>query len=205
MIVATILISAYLLGSIPSAVWLGKWLYGVDVREHGSRNSGATNTFRVLGKPLGFAVLLLDISKGFLAVQASYWIIPEGMSYVLLDVFAGLCCVLGHIYSVFVSFKGGKGVATSLGVYLALNPYTVLVCLAVFLAVFLTTRYVSLASILAALCIPWISYFLFQQYEPITNFFNDAISALVVFSHRKNIQRLIKGSEPKMNFSKSKA
>jgi glycerol-3-phosphate acyltransferase PlsY len=205
MLVAVILFTAYLLGSIPSAVWLGEWLYGVDIRQHGSRNSGATNTFRVLGKPLGFTVLLMDVSKGFLAVQASYWFLQEDKSYVLLDVFAGLCCILGHIYSVFVSFKGGKGVATSFGVYLALNPFTVFVCLAIFILVFFTTRYVSLASILAALSLPWISYFVFQQFEPITILFNAFITALVVFSHRKNIQRLINGSEPKMNFSKSKA
>jgi glycerol-3-phosphate acyltransferase PlsY len=205
MLVAVILFTAYLLGSIPSAVWLGEWLYGVDIRQHGSRNSGATNTFRVLGKPLGFTVLLMDVSKGFLAVQASNWFLQEDKSYVLLDVFAGLCCILGHIYSVFVSFKGGKGVATSFGVYLALNPFTVFVCLAIFILVFFTTRYVSLASILAALSLPWISYFVFQQFEPITILFNAFITALVVFSHRKNIQRLINGSEPKMNFSKSKA
>jgi glycerol-3-phosphate acyltransferase PlsY len=205
MLVAGVLLIAYLFGSIPSAVWLGRWLYGVDVREHGSRNSGATNTFRVLGKPLGLTVLLLDIAKGYAAVQVAYIVLPDDKSYVLLDVFAGLSCVLGHVYSVFLSFKGGKGVATSLGVYLALNPYTVLVCLAIFITVLLITRYVSLASIIAASCIPWISYFVFEQFEPITVLFNAAICAIVVFSHRKNIQRLMNGSESKMNFSKSKA
>lgn len=205
MLVAGVLLIAYLFGSIPSAVWLGRWFYGVDVREYGSRNSGATNTFRVLGKPLGITVLLLDIAKGYAAVQVAYILFPDDKSLVLLDVLAGLSCVLGHIYSVFVGFKGGKGVATSLGVYLALNPSTILVCLSIFLVVFVTTRYVSLASIIAASCIPWISFFVFEQFDPITILFNSAISAIVVLSHRKNIQRLMNGSESKMNFSKSKA
>lgn len=204
MLVAGLFLIAYLLGSIPSAVWLGLWIYEVDVRQHGSKNAGATNTFRVLGRPLGLTVLLMDVAKGFLAVQLAF-IFSPGENFLWVHILAGLACVLGHIYSVFVSFKGGKGVATSLGVYLALNPYTIILCLVIFLVVFFATRFVSLASIIAALSIPWISYFVFEQFEPITILFNAAISAIVVFSHRKNIQRLMNGSESKMNFSKSKA
>lgn len=204
MLVAGLFLIAYLLGSIPSAVWLGLWIYEVDVRQHGSKNAGATNTFRVLGRPLGLTVLLMDVAKGFLAVQLAF-IFSPGENFLWVHILAGLACVLGHIYSVFVSFKGGKGVATSLGVYLALNPYTIILCLVIFLVVFFATRYVSLASIIAALSIPWISYFVFDQFEPITILFNAAISAIVVFSHRKNIQRLMNGSESQMNFSKSKA
>lgn len=205
MLVALVLLLAYLMGSIPSAVWLGQCFYGVDVRQHGSKNSGATNTFRVLGKPLGFTVLFFDIAKGFLAVQIAYIFIPSDKTMILLGVLAGLMCVLGHIYSVFVFFKGGKGVATSLGVYLALNPLTILVCLGIFLTVFLSTRYVSLASIIAAVSIPLVSYFIFGQFELITLVFNCMIASLVVYAHRKNIQRLFQGAEPKLNFFKPKA
>jgi len=204
MLVAGILLTAYLLGSIPSAVWLGLWLYEVDVRQHGSKNSGATNTFRVLGRPLGITVLLMDVAKGFLAVQLAFIFFPDE-NFLWVHIIAGLACVLGHIYSVFVSFKGGKGVATSLGVYLALNPYTIILCLVIFLIVFFATRYVSLASIIAALSIPWISYFVVDRVDELSLMFDLFISVLIVFAHRKNIERLLKGKESKMNFSKTKA
>lgn len=204
MLVAGILLTAYLLGSIPSAVWLGLWLYEVDVRQHGSKNSGATNTFRVLGRPLGITVLLMDVAKGFLAVQLAFIFFPDE-NFLWVHIIAGLTCVLGHIYSVFVSFKGGKGVSTSFGVYLALNPYTIILCLVIFLIVFFATRYVSLASIIAALSIPWISYFVVDRVDELSLMFNLFISVLIVFAHRKNIERLLKGKESKMNFSKTKA
>lgn len=204
MLVAGLFLIAYLLGSIPSAVWLGLWIYEVDVRQHGSKNAGATNTFRVLGRPLGLTVLLMDVAKGFLAVQLAFIFSPRE-NFLWVHILTGLACVLGHIYSVFVSFKGGKGVATSLGVYLALNPYTIILCLVIFLVVFFATRYVSLASIIAALSIAWISYFVVDRVDELTLIFNIFIGALIVFAHRKNIQRLLKGKESKMNLLKTKA
>jgi len=196
---------AFIIGSLPTSVWLGKFFYGIDVRKHGSRNAGATNAFRVLGKTMGFLVLCLDSLKGFAAIELTKIINPDqDLEYYKL-LLAGLVCVLGHVYSVFAKFKGGKGVATSLGVYLAINPYSALVVLVVFLIIFFSTRFVSLASLTAAICLPFVSYFIFQKAEPISVIFNLTISILVVFTHKKNINRLIKGNEPKMNFSKKKA
>lgn len=195
----------YLIGSIPTAVWLGNYFYGVDVRKHGSRNAGATNTFRVLGKPMGFVVLAIDTLKGFAAISFTKIIIPDHQIEYYQLLIAGVVCVLGHVYSVFVKFNGGKGVATSLGVYLAINPLPALLVVILFLIIFLVTRFVSLASLSAAICLPFVSYFILQQTEPLPVIFNFTVSALVVFTHSKNIKRLIKGNEPKMNFSKKKA
>lgn len=199
------IILSYLIGAIPTAVWLGKSFYGKDVRQHGSRNSGATNTFRVLGKPAGFAVLFIDVTKGYFAVAMAKLLIQNAEHNALCVIIAGFMCVIGHVYSVYVGFRGGKGVATSLGVYLAINPLPILICLLVFLVLFLATKLVSLASISAASSIPFVSYFLFDQTEIIGIVFNIAIANLVIYSHRKNIKRLWKGTEPKMNLSKAKA
>ncbi|MBM3165241.1 MAG: glycerol-3-phosphate 1-O-acyltransferase PlsY [Bacteroidetes bacterium] len=204
MLMALLFLLAYLFGAIPSAVWLGKFFCGKDVREYGSRNSGATNTFRVLGKRLGFAVLFFDVTKGYLAVQLAHFLLPDQNNLAILEIAAGLVAVLGHIYSVFVAFKGGKGVATSLGVYLALDFQTILVSMLVFFIVFLASRYVSLASMIAATSIPFVSYYVFQHDEPVMVFFNLILCALVVFAHRQNIKRLWSGNEPKMNFSNPK-
>jgi glycerol-3-phosphate acyltransferase PlsY len=194
---------AYLLGSIPSAVWLGKWLHGIDVREHGSKNAGATNCFRVLGKRTGTLVLLIDISKGVLSMILSKYLLDETGSMVLLMLAAGIC-VLGHVFPVFAGFRGGKGVATSLGVFLGLNPLTAITCILVFLVVFLLTRYVSLSSITAAFTLPFISFFLFHQEETERLWFNVILSCIVIIAHRKNIKRLWKGEEQRMNFNASK-
>ena len=205
MLVAIVFIMAFLLGSLPFAVWLGKIFYGVDVRHHGSRNSGATNTFRVLGKPLGFTVLFLDIFKGFLAIQLTISLLSTSTSIGLFSILTGLFCILGHVYSIFLKFKGGKGVATSLGVFIALDPIPVLVSFAVFLLILRVTRYVSLASIAAATLLPVISYVAFHQIELTQIAFKIFIAILVLVTHRKNIKRLLRRSEPKMNLSKPNA
>jgi len=205
MLVAIVFIMAFLLGSLPFAVWLGKIFYGVDVRHHGSRNSGATNTFRVLGKPLGFTVLFLDIFKGFLAIQLTISLLSTSTSIGLFSILTGLFCILGHVYSIFLKFKGGKGVATSLGVFIALDPIPVLVSFAVFLLILSVTRYVSLASIAAATLLPVISYVAFHQIELTQIAFKIFIAILVLVTHRKNIKRLLRRSEPKMNLSKPNA
>ena len=181
---------AYLLGSIPSAVWLGKWLHAIDVREHGSKNAGATNSFRVLGKRTGIMVLVLDVSKGVLSMMVCM-------------VSAGIC-VLGHVFPVFAGFRGGKGVATSLGVFLGLNPLTALTCILVFLLVFMATRYVSLSSITASFLLPFISFFIYHQEAIEVIYFNIILSLIVILAHHKNIKRLIAGEEQRMNFNGSK-
>jgi glycerol-3-phosphate acyltransferase PlsY len=203
MTIALAFLASYLLGSIPSAVWLGKYLHGIDVREHGSKNAGATNCFRVLGKRTGTLVLAMDISKGVLSMLLSIYLLKETGSMVLLMLAAGIC-VLGHVFPVFAGFRGGKGVATSLGVFLGLNPLTAVTCILVFLVVFLLTRYVSLASITAAFLLPFISYFVFHQEEPERLWFNMILSGIVILAHRKNIKRLWKGEEQRMNLNASK-
>lgn len=203
MTIALAFLASYLLGSIPSAVWLGKYLHGIDVREHGSKNAGATNCFRVLGKRTGTLVLAMDISKGVLSMLLSIYLLKETGSMVLLMLAAGIC-VLGHVFPVFAGFRGGKGVATSLGVFLGLNPLTAVTCILVFLVVFLLTRYVSLASITAAFLLPFISYLVFHQEEPERLWFNMILSGIVILAHRKNIKRLWKGEEQRMNLNASK-
>ena len=194
---------AYLLGSIPSAVWLGKWSHGMDVREHGSKNAGATNSFRVLGKRTGIMVLLLDVSKGVLSMMVCRLILGDTESMLYQMIAAGIC-VLGHVFPVFAGFRGGKGVATSLGVFLGLNPLTAVTCMVVFLVVFLISRYVSLSSITAAFLLPFISFFIYHQEAREVLYFNIILSLIVILAHHKNIKRLIAGEEQRMNFNGSK-
>ncbi|MEY4142098.1 MAG: acyl-phosphate glycerol 3-phosphate acyltransferase [Bacteroidota bacterium] len=198
-------LQAYFLGAFPTSVWLGKLLYNVDVRKHGSRNAGATNTFRVLGKPLGWTVLLLDVGKGFLAVSLVKVVLGEVSDLLLWQILAGVLAVLGHIYSIFTGFKGGKGVATALGVNLCLCLYPVLLSLGVFLIVFISTRYVSLSSIIASCVFPLALYAISPNSEMLLFGFSLFVPMVVLYTHRMNVKRLINGNEPKMNLIKSKA
>jgi acyl phosphate:glycerol-3-phosphate acyltransferase len=198
---------AYLLGAIPTAVWFGKLAFGTDVRQHGSGNSGATNTFRVLGKGPGSFVLFFDILKGFLAamlavVLVRYAAIPDEQ-LVTYQLLLGLTAVLGHIYSVYLRFKGGKGVATLLGMMLAIHPWAALASLGVFIIVLLATRYVSLGSMLGALSFPlWLLLPGFnlhpQGNPPVLIAFGFVLAGLVFYTHRQNIQRLRSGTESKV-------
>ena len=155
-----IVLGAYLLGSIPTSVWLGRAIKGVDLREHGSGNAGATNAFRVLGKPLGSVVLLLDMLKGFLAVnlaQLQHEIAPDKETWMILKIGLGLLAVVGHIFPVFAGFRGGKGVATITGVALAIHPFAAMAAMGVYLLVFLLTRISAMGSLTAVLTYPvWI-------------------------------------------------
>lgn len=199
---------AYLMGSIPSSVWLGRLFYAKDIREFGSKNAGATNTFRVFGKKLGIAVLILDIGKGTLSILMAKFFFdyfqPLDLSKAWVTIVAALCCIIGHIFPVFAQFKGGKGVATSLGILLGMNLYPTLVCLGIFLLVFILSRIVSLASMSAAMSFPIVCYLLFQQNQVLDMVFNLTVAAMVVFAHRKNIVRLVNKEEPKMNFGNQK-
>jgi len=190
---------AYILGSVPSAVWMGKWFHGIDVREHGSKNAGATNSFRVLGKKTGIIVLCLDVLKGVLTIVVCAQILSPNPPIIYLMIAAG-CCIIGHIFPIFAGFRGGKGVATSLGVFFGLNPQTALCCFAVFLLVFVLTKYVSLASMTSSFVLPFISYYIINQHELIYVVFNVIISSLIILAHKNNIKRLLKGEEQRMNF-----
>jgi glycerol-3-phosphate acyltransferase PlsY len=204
MILFIIILIGYLLGSIPSAVWVGKRFYGIDVREHGSKNAGATNTFRVLGKKPGKIVLLIDVFKGLLAVLAPQFLFPE-LSYetiVQFKIIAAVTVILGHVFPLFAGFKGGKGVATALGVIIAIHPMTACICLAIFLIVFLTFNYVSLGAIITAVFFPIILIFVFQEKSVPLILFSIVIGTAVVITHKKNIVRLINGTENKMYLKK---
>lgn len=196
------LILAYLMGSIPSAVWIGKTLYGVDVREFGSGNAGATNTFRVLGKRAGLIVLSLDILKGWLAVTMASFIseAPAGTSpFVDLQIVLGVAAVIGHIFPVFAGFRGGKGIATLFGVILAAHPLACLISLGVFILIFLAFNYVSLGSISAAVAFPVSVITVFgDQVVPSMVIFSIMVAILVMITHQKNIERLIRREESKM-------
>ena len=198
-------ISAYLLGSIPTAIWLGKAKYGIDVREHGSNNAGATNTFRVLGKKPGVIVLFIDILKGFIAVFLPFIFgIGEWGSNHLIEVqlVAALCAVSGHVLPIFANFRGGKGVATSLGVIVGVHPIAAGICVAVFLIVFVISKYVSLGAMIAACCFPILLAFYFKVDSVWLLSFSVLLSAVVVYVHKKNIGRLLRKEENKMNLFK---
>ncbi|MDP0488818.1 MAG: glycerol-3-phosphate 1-O-acyltransferase PlsY [Fusobacterium sp. JB021] len=194
-----LVVLAYLLGSLPNGVWLGKTFKGIDIRTVGSKNSGATNAYRNLGAKYGIATLVLDALKGYLPVFIAY---KAGASSVFV-VFIGLVAILAHSFSCFLNFKGGKGVATSLGVFLFLSPKGVLVALAGFLIVLYFTRYVSLSSITGAIILPIMVYIL-----PVREGVDKAalcilvtiIGAFVIYKHKANISRLLNGTESKIVF-----
>lgn len=159
------IIVAYLIGSIPTAIWLGKTVYGINIREHGSGNSGATNTFRVLGKVAGTFVLLFDVAKGLGTVALLAWFNPfeaETWEQVNFKLIVGIVAVLGHIFPIYANFKGGKGVATLLGVVIALHWQAALISIGIFLIIFLATRYVSLGSMITAMCFPFLLFIFFR-------------------------------------------
>jgi glycerol-3-phosphate acyltransferase PlsY len=201
------LILAYLIGSIPSAVWVGRTFWGIDVREYGSGNAGATNTFRVLGKKAGIPVLIMDILKGFLAVKLANVMgnyLPDTQQYINFKLILGVCALIGHIFPIYVGFRGGKGVATLLGVLSAVQPQAALLCAAVFVIMLLVTHYVSLSSMIAAISYPAVLMFRFNETLPTVNIFAMAIAILVLITHQKNIERLLKGTESKVWFIKKK-
>ncbi|MCC6384182.1 MAG: glycerol-3-phosphate 1-O-acyltransferase PlsY [Bacteroidia bacterium] len=197
------LIVAYLLGSIPSAVWVGKIFYGIDVREYGSGNAGATNTFRVLGWKAGTPVLFMDTAKGWLAVKIA-WLsglyLPNSQQLINFELALGISSLAGHVFPVFAGFRGGKGVATLLGVLIAVQPWAALWCACIFVVVLFISHFVSLGSILAALAFPFIIMLIYKETLPTVNLFSMAISILVLTTHQKNIERLLRGKEPKVNF-----
>jgi glycerol-3-phosphate acyltransferase PlsY len=195
---------AYLVGSIPTSVWWGRAFFGIDVREHGSRNAGATNTFRVLGPKAGVPVLLIDILKGFLPVRLLpnfTELEPDTAPWMWFRVALVSAAVIGHLYPVFAGFKGGKGVATSLGGVLAVHPGAAAICVAVFAVVFLLSRYVSLGSLCAAVAFPLAVIVVYKEFSAVKIGFAVVLCLLVFYTHRENIGRLLRGEENRMSLA----
>ncbi len=203
--VTLICIISYFLGSIPSAIWYGLKVHNVDIRTKGSGNAGATNTFRVFGKRAGIIVLLIDAGKGFLATQlAGSLAIYQGMdmeSNITLQIVAGTLAIFGHLLPIFANFRGGKGVATLIGMVLCLDPSVALASAIVFLLFFLVFHYVSLGAIAGAIVFPIIlnSGYFGDPTNALLNF-SYFVTCLVIFTHRKNILRILDGTENKMYF-----
>lgn len=204
------LVFAYLFGSIPTAVWIGQAFYGIDVREYGSGNAGATNTFRVLGKKAGVAVMLLDILKGYTATNLAYLIglsvtgPQNSVQFVNYQLALGITAVMGHLFPVFAGFRGGKGIATLFGMILAVQSEAAMLCVLTFVIVLLISKYVSLSSILAGFSFPLSVIFIFQSPIRSVVLYGMSICVLILVTHQKNIERLLKGKESKVNLFKKK-
>jgi len=194
------LLLAYFIGAIPSSVWIGKKFYNLDVREHGSGNAGATNTFRVIGKKAGVIVLLLDILKAWFATAVlSSMANNQSIDYMLA---LGLVAVLGHVFPIYIGFRGGKGIASLLGVIIAIHPLASLYSIIVFITTLLISRFVSLSSILAACAFPVLIIIHFQSTHKSLIIFSLMVAVLVIFTHKKNIERLFNKEESKVVLTK---
>jgi glycerol-3-phosphate acyltransferase PlsY len=205
-----VLILAYLFGSIPTAVWIGQAFYGIDVREYGSGNAGATNTFRVLGKQAGIPVMLIDILKGWTATNLAYLLnvstigSHNSAAFINYEMALGIAAVMGHLFPVFAGFRGGKGVATLFGMVLAINLQSALLCVLIFIVILLITKYVSLSSIMAGFTYSIGVTFIFPVYIKSVIIYSMCICVLILVTHQKNIERLLKGKESKVNLFKRK-
>ncbi len=200
---------AYLLGSIPTAIWYGEAYFGIDVRKHGSGNAGATNTFRVLGKRAGTVVLLIDALKGWIATSLAlmlyYGHLIEWDDCQQLKLVFGFAAVIGHIFPVFSDFKGGKGVATLLGMVMSVHPEAALVCMVIFFVVFLSFNYVSLGAIVASFAFPILLLLkTFGKENDLVIIFGFLLFIMIVVTHRKNIVRLLRGQENRIYLRKRK-
>ena len=205
--IALEILLAYIIGSIPSAVWIGKWFYGTDVRQHGSGNAGATNVIRVLGYKAGIPVLLFDVFKGFAAVQVIFLFPHPGLSedfITYVRICMAFAAVLGHVFPIFAGFKGGKGVGTLAGVAIALYPLALLLVLGLFITTLVITRYVSLSSIVCGVLFPFIVVFITHQQHPGLIILSIVVAIFIPLTHLKNIQRLRKGQENKFDFKRKK-
>ena len=196
-----LIFSAYLIGSIPTAVWISKYFFNIDIRDYGSGNAGATNTFRVLGSKWGTLVMAVDVLKGIIATSL-YILLP----FYLTDewdrtnfmIGLGMAAVLGHIFPIWANFRGGKGVATLLGMAVAIQPLVAVCCIGVFLIVLYLTRFVSLSSILAGISFMVFILFIFNEKETLYRIFAVMVALMVILTHQKNITRILKGTESKI-------
>jgi glycerol-3-phosphate acyltransferase PlsY len=203
-LIAIACLISYLLGSIPNSVWIGKAFFGVDVREHGSGNAGATNTLRVLGKPAGFTVLFLDLLKGFVAASLVFWpgLIFNTNHMMEYKMLFGALAVLGHIYPVFAGFRGGKGIATVIGVVAGMDWMLALACFFTFVVIVAITKYISVGSMLSGLISPLYAGLIHHWEEKNLVYFCMVVGVLVVYTHRSNIKRLRKGEESRFSLAK---
>lgn len=196
-----LIIAAYLIGSIPTAVWVSRFFFDIDIRDYGSGNSGATNTYRVLGAKWGTMVMIIDMIKAIIAVKLAFFL-PNSFNsdiyLVNMQLGLGLAAVLGHIFPIWAEFRGGKGVATLFGMVLGIQPNVALCCVGVFILVLYLTRWVSLSSILASIAFPVFILVIFNEPEKLYRVFAITVALLVLLTHQKNISRLIKGSESKV-------
>lgn len=196
-----LIVAAYLIGSIPTAVWISKYFFGIDIRDYGSGNAGATNVFRTLGSKWGTIVMIADVVKGILATSL-YILLPYYMENewqrTNFMIGLGLSAVVGHIFPIWADFRGGKGVATLFGMVIAIQPIVAACSVGVFLLVLYLTRFVSLSSILASIAFAVFILYIFNEEEPLYRIFAVAVALLVVLTHQKNIGRLIRGEESKV-------
>ena len=202
------IILAYLIGSIPSAVWVGKLFYGIDVRKHGSGNAGATNVIRILGYKAGIPVLLFDIFKGWFAVKLAI-LFPHALLsaewIIYIRIILAVAAVTGHIFPIYAGFKGGKGVAVLAGVGIALYPLALVIALGIFIFSLVFSRYVSLSSIIAAVVFPFIVIFILGETNLGMIILAILVGIFIPVSHRKNIRRLLNGQESKFLFGRKKS
>lgn len=196
-----LVILAYLIGSVPTSVWVSQYFFDIDIREYGSGNAGATNTYRVLGPKWGTTVMLVDMLKGIIAVKLAL-LLPQyadsDTRFQNLQVVLGLAAVIGHVFPIWADFRGGKGVATLFGLVLGVSPITALCCSGVFLLVLYLTRFVSLSSIFASIAFPVFILIIFNFQNDTYRVFAIAVALMVILTHQKNIGRLFKGSESKV-------
>ena len=196
-----LIVIAYLIGSVPTAVWISKFFFGFDIREYGSGNSGATNTYRVLGAKWGTFVMIIDMLKAIIARKLAFFLpdVFENEIYLVnMQLGLGLAAVLGHIFPVWAEFRGGKGVATLFGMVLGIQPNVALCCVGIFVFVLYLTRWVSLSSILASIAFPIFILVIFNEPEKLYRIFAIIVAMMVLLTHQKNIGRLINGSESKV-------
>ena len=196
------LLAAYLVGSIPSAVWVGRTFYNIDVREYGSGNAGATNTFRVLGKKPGIAVLIMDILKGFLAVKLAFIMgdyDSQSPEFIDFELALAVCGIMGHIFPVFVGFRGGKGVATMLGILIGIHPQAAVICALSFIITLYLSGYVSLSSMISGIVFP-IVIMVFYSTNSSINIFSLAVAILILVTHQRNIERIIRKEESRVKW-----
>lgn len=201
LITVLVFVLAYLLGSIPAAVWIGKRFHNIDVREHGSGNAGTTNVIRVLGWKTGIPVLLIDIAKGWLAAMLPVFFNqaePGSALITNIQILTGITAIIGHIFPIFAGFRGGKGVATVFGVLLAIQPPLTLCCFGVFLGILFITGIVSVSSMSAGLAFPILLFSVFDTPSLIFKIFSVLVAIALLITHRKNIGRLFRGEEAKL-------
>ena len=196
-----LIVLAYFIGSVPTSVWVSKYFFDIDIRNYGSGNAGATNTYRILGSKWGTFVMIVDMLKGVIATSL-YILLPHYLHNELdrtnLMIGLGMAAVLGHIFPIWAGFKGGKGVATLFGMIVAIQPLVAGCCTGVFLLVLYLTRFVSLSSILSGIAFAVFILFIFNDDVQLYRIFSVLVALMVIFTHQKNINRILKGTESKV-------